>query len=162
MPTLSLVRGMGFARLGNTETAASVRGWGQRNKTVAAMNITDQSIHRSAPRSRANRQVPAAMQIMTEELSVHVDLTAVARACRLSAVTLSRAFRRTTGMPPLRWLRARRIEHALCLMTDPTLSLSEIAYRCGFSDQSHFTRVFAATMGQPPGCWRRGKADLAA
>nr|WP_245454026.1 AraC family transcriptional regulator [Bradyrhizobium sp. AC87j1] len=26
--------------------------------------------------------------------------------------------------------------------------------RCGFSDQSHFTRVFSARMGTTPGRWR--------
>ncbi len=35
--------------------------------------------------------------------------------------------------------------------------LADIAAACGFADQSHFTRVFARSMGTPPGSWRRGE-----
>jgi AraC family transcriptional regulator len=30
-----------------------------------------------------------------------------------------------------------------------------VALDCGFSDQSHFTRVFSRTVGTSPGTWRR-------
>jgi len=35
------------------------------------------------------------------------------------------------------------------------LPLSEIAISSGFANQSHFTRVFSATVGVSPGVWRR-------
>jgi AraC-like DNA-binding protein len=33
-------------------------------------------------------------------------------------------------------------------------SLSEIALRCGMSDQSHFTRSFRRIVGESPSSWR--------
>jgi AraC family transcriptional regulator len=34
-------------------------------------------------------------------------------------------------------------------------SLAEISLRCGFFDQSHFTRVFAEATRETPGRWRQ-------
>jgi len=50
------------------------------------------------------------------------------------------------------------VELAKNLMRDRESSLSEIALRSGFADQSHFTRVFVQRAGVSPGAWRRGVA----
>jgi AraC-like DNA-binding protein len=62
------------------------------------------------------------------------------------------------GIAPHRWLLNRRVELAKDLLRDRESSLSEIALRCGFADQSHFTRVFTRRAGVSPGSWRRGVA----
>jgi AraC family transcriptional regulator len=36
--------------------------------------------------------------------------------------------------------------------------LAQIAYSAGFSDQSHFSRVFAQKMSVTPGAWRKSLA----
>ena len=61
-----------------------------------------------------------------------------------------RAFKRSTGVPPYRWLTKLRIERAKELLKDPRCELADIAQLCGFVDQSHFTRVFSRSEG-----WRR-------
>ena len=58
------------------------------------------------------------------------------------------------GAPPHRWLMNQRIKQSKALLLDPTLSLTEIATKCGFADQSHFTRSFSAAVGATPGRWR--------
>jgi transcriptional regulator GlxA family with amidase domain len=60
-------------------------------------------------------------------------------------------------MPPYRWLRAVRVERAKDLLFNSSLSLSQIAYECGFSDQSHLTRVFSDSIGITPGAWRKAR-----
>ena len=35
------------------------------------------------------------------------------------------------------------------------LSLAQIALQTGFSEQSHFTRVFRSVIGTSPGAWQR-------
>ncbi|HLZ65742.1 MAG TPA: AraC family transcriptional regulator [Aliidongia sp.] len=78
----------------------------------------------------------------------------VAAVCNLSQSHFIRAFRNATGDTPHRWLRRYRVDRAKRLLEGP-LSIAEIALECGFSDQSHLTRVFAAVVGMPPGAWRR-------
>lgn len=48
------------------------------------------------------------------------------------------------------YIRKMRIEKAIHLLNTSTCSLSEIAYLTGFSDQSHFTRIFKKHTGKNP------------
>ncbi|QMW02657.1 chromate resistance protein ChrB domain-containing protein [Spirosoma foliorum] len=61
------------------------------------------------------------------------------------------------------YIRKLRIEKALQLLETTTYNLTEIAYLTGFSDQSHFTRIFKKQIGQNPSQYRKnqlkGKAD---
>jgi transcriptional regulator GlxA family with amidase domain len=47
------------------------------------------------------------------------------------------------------------VQAARRLLGQPHLPIAEIATACGFSDQSHLTRVFTAHMGTSPARWRR-------
>jgi AraC-like DNA-binding protein len=53
------------------------------------------------------------------------------------------------------YIRKLRIEKAVQLLRDTDRSLSEIAYLTGFSDQSHFNRIFKKFMGQNPSVYRK-------
>jgi AraC family transcriptional regulator len=97
-----------------------------------------------------------AKEILVANLDGAVALADIARECRLSVSHFSRAFRRSMGVAPHRWLLNRRVELAKDLLRDRESLLSEIALRCGFADQSHFTRVFTRRVGVSPGAWRRG------
>ncbi|MGE7139272.1 helix-turn-helix domain-containing protein [Luteibacter sp. NPDC031894] len=103
----------------------------------------------------ATWQERRAIAYMDERLDQSFPVAAVAEACGLSVNHFSRAFRRSMGKPPHRWLLDRRIDRARELLRDTTLSLADIALACGFAEQSHFTRVFTRTVGMPPGAWRR-------
>jgi transcriptional regulator GlxA family with amidase domain len=46
-------------------------------------------------------------------------------------------------MPPHQWLTKQRVERAKARLTTGSPELAEIAEACGFTDQSHFTRVFS-------------------
>jgi AraC-like DNA-binding protein len=100
-------------------------------------------------------QVKRAEETLAANLEGDVSLADLANDCGLSASHFSRAFRQSTGQSPHQWLQQRRIELAKSLLHDRNLSLSEIGLSCGFADQSHFTRVFAALVGVSPGAWRR-------
>ncbi|MBL7815042.1 MAG: chromate resistance protein [Saprospiraceae bacterium] len=53
------------------------------------------------------------------------------------------------------YIRKLRIEKAIQLMQTPQYSLTEIAYLTGFSDQSHFTRIFKQQIGKSPSLFRK-------
>lgn len=56
------------------------------------------------------------------------------------------------------YIRKLRIEKAIHLMETTTYSLTEIAYLTGFSDQSHFTRIFKKQTGQNPSVYKKNSA----
>src|ERR1700758_2453260 len=100
-------------------------------------------------------QVRRAKEILGAHLDGSIPLQEVARECHLSMSHFSRQFRRTTGLPPHKWLLTRRIEVVKEKLDDRRLSLSDVAAACGFADQSHLTRVFTRMVGVTPGAWRR-------
>lgn len=53
------------------------------------------------------------------------------------------------------YIRKLRIEKAIVLLNDPKHSLAEIAYLTGFSDQSHFARIFKKMTGKSPLAYRK-------
>ncbi len=53
------------------------------------------------------------------------------------------------------YIRKLRIEKAIELLNDPKYSLAEISYLTGFSDQSHFTRIFKKQTGKSPLVFRK-------
>lgn len=56
------------------------------------------------------------------------------------------------------YIRKLRIEKAIQLLNTSSHSLSEIAYLTGFSDQSHFARIFKQTTGKSPLAYKKSKA----
>jgi len=53
------------------------------------------------------------------------------------------------------YIRKLRIDKSISLLENTEQSLSEIAYLTGFSDQSHFNRIFKKQMGFSPSVYRK-------
>ena len=102
---------------------------------------------------------PWQLRLARDTISAHLEeglsLEQLANECKLSVTHFAKAFARSTGISPHRWLMQRRVHVAKDLMLTTDSSLVEISLKCGFSDQSHFTRVFAEATGETPGRWRQ-------
>jgi AraC-like DNA-binding protein len=98
-----------------------------------------------------------AKDMLRADLAGNVGLTNLADACRLSVSHFCQAFKQTVGCPPHQWLISQRVERAKQLILNTDQSLSEIALAVGFSDQSHFTRVFSRWVRTSPAAWRRAQ-----
>jgi AraC family transcriptional regulator len=84
----------------------------------------------------------------------------VADLCALvqrSEAHFSRSFKRTFGESPHVFLVRRRVELAAQYMLATDASLSDIALRCGFTDQAHLCKHFRQAAGQSPAAWRRAQ-----
>jgi AraC-like DNA-binding protein len=91
-------------------------------------------------------------------------LSDVAHACGLSTPHFGRAFTKSYGVSPHRWLLIQRLEKAKALLMEPEQTMTDIAYECGFFDQSHLSHAFSRRFGQSPGAWRnrhRSRRDTA-
>ncbi len=95
-------------------------------------------------------QVRRAKEMLVARLDGETPLEDLARECGLSRSHFARAFKKSTGKPPHRWLIEQRLERARELLLKSSLSLAVIADACGFADQSHFTRAFSAATGVVP------------
>lgn len=84
-----------------------------------------------------------------------MSLADLASAAGLSRYHLVRVFTRELGFSPMQYVQRSRIERAKVLIRAGDLSLAEIAYATGFSDQSHFTRRFKRHVGCTPSAYAR-------
>src|ERR1700724_903278 len=100
-------------------------------------------------------QLRLARDTINTNLEEELPLEQIAGECRLSVSHFAKAFTRSTGISPHRWLMQRRVDVAKDLMLSTDTSLAEISLKCGFSDQSHLTKVFAEATGETPGRWRQ-------
>jgi AraC-like DNA-binding protein len=60
---------------------------------------------------------------------------------------LCRAFTRTYGIPPLRYVLLARIERAKVLLQEPGASVAGVAQSLGYRDAKHFARLFRSFTG---------------
>jgi AraC-like DNA-binding protein len=95
---------------------------------------------------------------MSENLGTRVSNAEIAAICGLSQNYFVTAFRKRTGETPHACLVRYRVEKAKQLLGG-SMSLADVALSCGFSDQSHLTRVFRRYAGVGPGEWRRERRD---
>lgn len=106
-----------------------------------------------AGHSRPNSpRVREAMEFMLDRLGEPLTVTAIAEACDTSVRTLQQTFRREVGSSPLQWLREQRLERAHALLTTGALGLSvtDVAYRCGFFHLGEFGTAFRRRYGTTP------------
>ena len=86
-----------------------------------------------------------------ERLEEDLSLNGMANAVGLSADHFARAFRKSTGVPPHRFVVQRRLSRARDLLQSTAMPIADIAQRLGFADQSHLTNHFRRHLGITPG-----------
>lgn len=87
-------------------------------------------------------------------LNLHLDLKVLADSLGMAPCLFARQFRRSFGAPPYAFVKARRLEKARHLLARTTLPIKAVAIDCGFCDQAHLTRTFAAGFGATPAVFR--------
>jgi transcriptional regulator of acetoin/glycerol metabolism/AraC-like DNA-binding protein len=88
-------------------------------------------------------------------LSESIDLVELSAVAGLSVFHFARQFKLSMGVTPHNYLVHRRVQRAQEMLASTDLSLSEVAFATGFSDQSHLARHFRQMVGATPGQFRR-------
>jgi AraC family transcriptional regulator len=95
-----------------------------------------------------------ARELIAASCESQLTIGDLARELDLHPVYLSRAFRARTGLGVGELAHRLRVQRAAALLLDPRSMLADVALRCGFADQSHFTRVFRSITGTTPCAFR--------
>ncbi|MCM1504522.1 MAG: ATP-binding protein [Muribaculum sp.] len=73
-----------------------------------------------------------------------------AKEMGVSTSLLFKKIKSLTGLSIVDFIKKVRMEHAMKLMDDPSLSIGEIAYKSGFSSIGYFSTVFKKYFGKTP------------
>lgn len=103
----------------------------------------------------SKKKIPQWAKELKETIQDHIDtnlsLKELSKGLEISPSYLSREFSKYfEDLSFGDYIRKQRIDRAMELIKSSSYSLTEIAYLTGFSDQSHFTRIFKKNVGQNP------------
>ena len=99
------------------------------------------------------QEIEKACMFMEQHFTERIYLEQICRQAGLSKSTLLRAFTKSKGITPYRYLETIRINEAKKLLSNG-VSVLDAAIETGFSDQSHFTNYFTSFIGLAPGVYR--------
>ncbi len=89
------------------------------------------------------------------ERGEHLTPADLAAACFMSESYFRKLFSSVMGEPPKSYLVRLQIQRAAALLVTTSLSISEIAARAGFEDESTLYRRFVRAYGQAPSVYRQ-------
>ncbi|MEO8664505.1 MAG: AraC family transcriptional regulator [Ignavibacteria bacterium] len=108
-----------------------------------------------------NRSVPFYLRKITEYLNdnyfTNSSLIHLAQIANVSPEHLVREFRKSFGMTIGEYMRQLKVKRSCHMLLHSDKVLSRIAFEVGFSDQSHFNRVFKKQTGLTPLQYRSSK-----
>jgi AraC-like DNA-binding protein len=95
-------------------------------------------------------------ELIQDQIDTSISLKQFSRDLDINAAYLSREFSKYfDNLSFGDYIRKLRIEKAIEYLKSSGYSLTRIAYLTGFSDQSHFTRIFRKHTGQNPSAYRK-------
>lgn len=97
-----------------------------------------------------NSQIETAIEYINENLTEKITLESVAYAVSLSPTYFHSIFKKAIGQTLHDYIENKRIKKSIHLMETTDMTLTEIAYSCGFSSQSYFSYSFKRRMKTTP------------
>jgi AraC family transcriptional regulator len=100
----------------------------------------------------------AKLGLVLEHIAGHLgaglSLRGLADLVQMDVFRFVRAFKKSTGLPPHRYVLQVRIDRAKTLLRDPMLSIGEVALQTGFATPSHFSTTFRRMTRTTPRSFR--------
>ena len=95
-----------------------------------------------------------ALYKVKEQMLAHLETPPVIKelavGASMSPSKLKRLFKQIFGNSIFSYYQEVRMKKAACLLKEERLSVSEVGYRMGFTNLSHFSRIFEAHIGMKP------------
>ena len=102
-----------------------------------------------------DRQIVLAAQFISNHYMEHIGASEIAAAAGYSPNYLSQKFRKSVGIGIHEYLVFIRLQCAALELVATSDSITEIAFRCGFSDSNYFKDAFKKKYGVTPRAYRK-------
>jgi AraC-like DNA-binding protein len=114
------------------------------------------------PNSRTNVDgIIRSIDMLLQEYPNDVDMEQIIRASGLKKTRFYKQFLQWVGLTPNHFLTLIRVKHAVNLLNHSDLSITDIAYECGFGSASYFNKQFKIAMDLTPREYRYQHSNTA-
>jgi AraC-like DNA-binding protein len=97
-----------------------------------------------------NKRIEMVYEYMRNNFHKQITLTEVSKMVGMTEVSFSRFFKKTTCKTFVDSINDIRLGNASRMLMDSSYSISEIAFKCGFKNQSYFNRLFKEKKNETP------------
>ena len=108
-----------------------------------------------AAEQHRSQTVARAVQYISGHLEDDLSLDVVANHCAVSSFYMSHLFRKDTGGTLTGFIKKARMERAMVLLADASLTVADVVYRVGYQDPNYFSKSFRAYVGRSPSDFRK-------
>jgi hypothetical protein len=120
------------------------------------LDVFNKFIKQKSTKKKTPVWVKELKEIIQDQVDSNLNLTEISKSLDINPSYLSREFsKHFDNLSFGEYIRKLRIEKAIELIKLNTHSLTEVAYVTGFSDQSHFTRIFKQQIGKNPSAFKK-------
>lgn len=127
--------------------------FGQEGRPIGVCGIT-RDVEKMTTNNLQLLSWAPVLETIVNDYASPLEMTALAQKLGLSVSHFNRRFRNRFQTTPRAYLKNVRLNAACRLLVTTSLSMSEIAFKTGFYDQSHFTNQFTKGRGVPPSKYR--------
>jgi AraC family transcriptional regulator, exoenzyme S synthesis regulatory protein ExsA len=93
-------------------------------------------------------------EIIAANIFTNLSLEQLAEFTNLSVSSFKREFAKIYNDSPAHYIKTKKLERAIELLSNADHRISDIAYECGFSDIAHFSKSFQEKYSISPSAYR--------
>lgn len=134
--------------------------YGLAQQLLASQSLTGERVrqinaNRKSTREELYRRISLAKQIIDDRFDGELEMAKLAGAVAMSEFHFFRTFKQVYGISPHRYQVQKKLENAQKMLRENRLSVTEIAFLCGFADIHSFSKSFKKAFGISPAAFRK-------
>ena len=119
-------------------------------KLIYTLSENSASVVKFTPKSNNRKTIERALEYINNHLSADLTLEKLASVANFNTIYFHKLFKASTGKTLHEYVEDQRIKKSINLLISTDMTLTEIAYECGFSSQSYFSYAFKKKIGSAP------------